>query len=575
MDAAETGNTDVVELVSDHYFPSDTNEAAYQQQQLRGNGNRDGGPSTQLGLTSTSGQELEGYIYSDAAVLDLQSHAWISVPSAAVRRRRWRLVNCMWEQNPPIAITITDLSLSVKPTQESLWVVPQEANASTTDALQQDSSFLQVPHEKASAKAGESLRDEHVVTDGSVAAKDSHPLVMAPGSAGSWNITKWRLADAPYLHRGFTSDVFPSECRQLLEDLPMGTQMEDWSMFVVAATLSFYQRQAHEWATSWWTWCAELSGRGGILLPGWLTAPSAGATVDGNLLSVAGSVTTTATAAASAVLAPLLSVLYALSCLLRAGHHALAQLLSYETLLTLPAKDSIMWSLVTNDLWRLQMELMLLSIAFILLFVCVLVVMRYRKYTETLESWEAEMTRHNAAEVAKWAAEMDLRQRVVRTTTSAGVATGEPSTHANASGDSSSGLFKAPARASSASLSGCGSLRREPLAEMPREVLDSVSKCQDGSLWYVDSEGAASIVSSQRQLRESSDSGTSDASMPQFSGELLQDSFRGCGATADGGVDVVGGNATKPVRVSASLFLTEQEPSVATGDEWVVAGGSR
>lgn len=601
MDAAEGGGTHVIELVSDDYFPSEIDERDAQQQ-LSGSGSRDGGASAQLGVTSASWRKLEAYIYSDAAVLDLRSHTWISIPSAEARWRRWRLMNCMLEQNPPTPITITDLSSSLKPSKASFRVAPQEGIAPTADhqtaktpphaaaapppsasstpsssssptastsmlatnASQHDAASPNVARESESITVGRSSLDVYVLSDAKGNTKDQHPPTMAPDSEGARNITKWRLANAPYLARGFTSDVFPPECRQLLEDFPMGAQTENWSMFVVAATLSFYQRQAHTWATSWWMWSAELAGSGGSLFSRWLTAPSTAAPVNGSVLGMAGSVTsaaadtTAANAAASAVLAPLvgvayavrillLCVLYALRSLLRAGHLACARLVQFETSSTLPAKDSIMWTLAMNKVWRLQVELMLASTAFILLVVCMLVLLRYRKYTQTLESWEAEMARHTAGEAAKWTAQMDVRQRGVDTPTSAAVHAGEP-LYDSASNGSGGSIFQVPVKPSSTPLSGQGNFRA---------ASDSTAKLQDKSFWYVveneASEGAASSGSSPRRRSESSDSGTDDTLITQSSGELPQDSFRGRDGAAAGGVDVVAGSTAVTPKLPASL----------------------
>lgn len=529
MDAAEGGGTHVIELVSDDYFPSEIDERETQQQ-LSGSGPGDGGSSAQLGVTATSWRNLEAYIYSDAAVLDLQSHAWIPIPSAEARRRRWRLVNCMHEQSPPITITITDLSSSVKPGTAPFPVAPQEATADhqtakapphaaaapppsasstplpsssptastsilATTTSQHSAASPHVARESENVTVGGSSQDVCLLGDGTVKAEDWHPPMMASDSAGARNTTKWRLANAPYLARGFTLDVFPLECRQLLEDFPTGAQTESWSMFVVAATLSFYQRQVPAWAATWWTWSAKLAGSGGSLSSRWLTAPSTAAPVHGSVLGMAGSVssaavdTTTADAAASAVLAPLagmvyvvrillLCVLYALCSLLRTGQLACALLLRFETSSTLPAKDSIMWTLATNKLWRLQVESMLASTAFILLVLCVLVLMRYRTYTQALESWETEMARYTAEEAAKWAAQMDVRQRGVRTPTSAAVYAGEP-LHDSASSGSGDSIFQAPMKASSTPLSGQGNFREESLEKTLRGASGSAAKRQD------------------------------------------------------------------------------------------------
>ncbi|CAJ1988353.1 hypothetical protein conserved [Leishmania donovani] len=608
MDAAEGGGTHVIQLVSDDYFPSEIDERE-PQQQLSGSSSRDGGASAQLGMTAASWRKLEAYIYSDAAVLDLRSHAWISIPSAEARRRRWRLVNCMHEQNPPISITITDLSSSVKPGKAPFPAASQEATADhqtakapphvaaapppsvsstplpsssptastsilATNASQHGAASPHVVRESESITEGGISRDVCMLRDGTVKAKDWHPPMIVPDSAGARNTTEWRLSDAPYLARGFTSDVFPLECRQLLEDFPMGSRAENWSMFVVAATLSFYQRQAHMWAASWWTWSAELAGSGGSLSSRWLAAPSTAAPANGSGLGMAGSVSsaavdsTAADAAASAVLAPLvcvvyavrillLCVLYALQGLLRAGRLACARLLRLEASSTLPAKDSIMWTLATNKLWRLQVELMLASTAFILLVVYVLVLMRYRKYTQTLESWETAMARHTAGEAAKWAAQMNVRQRGVRTPTPAAVYAGE-SLHDSASSGSGGSTFQAPMKASSTPLSGQGSFQEESLEKTLRGASDSAAERQDQSFWYVDvkseaTEAAASSVSFPRRRPESSDSGTDDTLITQSSGEMPQGPFRGRGAAAAGGVDVAAGSTAMPSSLPASV----------------------
>ncbi|KAG5480370.1 hypothetical protein LSCM4_06136 [Leishmania orientalis] len=605
MHPTEGGCTEAIEVVDDDYFPSQVDEAELQQQQHHGSAAQNGDRPAPLDLTVAGWREIEAYIYSDAAVLDVQSKSRIPTPSAAVRRRRWRLANCMRGQNPPITISITDLSPSVRSTKAASPAVPQEAtvpsttdrqaaeappdacppasllsspstpsssiaseSVNTTNALQRGSS-LQATSEKTCVSTGESLRDARVLAGGSVKANGLHPPVVAPGVVSARKATQWRLVNAPYLTRGFASDVFPSECRQLLEELPMGAQMEDWSVFVVAATLSFYRRQAHAWASSWWTWSCELTGSGGPLLTGWLDAPGVCAAVDGGVLGMAGRVanasahTTAAPAAASAATSLLVGVLYVLRILLlclmyalRGGQRACAHLLMFEASPTLPAKDSVMWTLATNHVWRLQLELVLASIAFILLVMCALVLMRYRKYSQTLSLWEAEMVRRDAAEVTARVPQMSAQQQRLRAPTSAAVFTGG-SLHA--SGSCSSGSDVIPMKAAPTPPRHRAGLLRESRIKRRRGAPDSFANCQDEALWHVNAKreadgGAASSASSLRPLCESSDRGPADALIAHCSREQLRGSSHDRGAAAaPGSARSLGGSSVMLAKASTSL----------------------
>ncbi|KAG5480698.1 hypothetical protein CUR178_05833 [Leishmania enriettii] len=580
MHPTEGDCTEAIELVDDDYFPSHVDEAQLQQQQRRSSAAQNGDRPAPLDLAVISWREIEAYIYSDAAVLDVQSRSRIPIPSAAVRRRRWRLANCMRGQNPPITIPITDLSPSVRSNKAASPAVPQEATVSFTTDRQaakvppdacppasllsppsapfspiasvsvntakapQRGSSSQGTSEKTCVSAGESLRDARVPVGGSVKANGSHPPVVDPGAASAENTTQWRLVNAPYLTRGFASDMLTSECRQLLEELPTGTQMEDWSVFVVAATLSFYQRQAHAWASSWWTWSCELTGSGGPLLTGWLDAPGVCAAVDGGVLGMAGRVANASahtTTAASAATSLLVGVLYALRILLlylmyalRGGQRACAHLLMFEVSPTLPAKNSVIWTLATNHVWRLQVELVLASIAFILLLMCALVLMRYRNYSRTLSLWEAEMVPRYTAEVATRVPQMSVQQQRLRAPTSAAVSTGE-SLPASGSGGCGSGVV--PMEAAPTPPRRRAGLLGESRTTRRRGAPDSFANSQDEALWHVNCEceangGAASSTSSLRPLCESSDKGPADALIAHCSREQLRGSSRDRGAAA-------------------------------------------
>ncbi|GET88123.1 hypothetical protein, unknown function [Leishmania tarentolae] len=609
MDVGEGGDTHVIELVSDDYFPSEVDERELQQQ-LSGNDDRDGGASPQVGVTTATWQKLEAYIHSDAAVSDLRSNTWISIPSAEVRRRRWRLVNCMLEQDPPIAISITDLPSFVKPNKAPFRVEPQEAAASTAN----DQAAQAPPHAAAASvpsasstplpsssptgsrniraanasqhgapspnaacdsenvTAGGSSQDVCVLSNEEVKANDWYSSMMARDAAETRNLTKRRLANAFYLPHGFTSSGFSLECRQLLEDVPMDTRVENWSVFVVVATLKFYQRQVHAWVTLLWTWRADLTGCSGSLLSHWLSTPSTTAPVNGSVFGMIENVTsataeiTAASTAASAVLAPLVSVVYAvrilvcvrhaLGILLRAGQLVCAGHLRFEPSFPFPAKDSILWTLATNSVWRRQVEWMLASIAFLLVIVSVLVLMRYRKYTQALRLWEAQTARSTAAEAAKWASEMDARQRGVCAPLSADIHTGKPRRD-SASDDNGRSIFKVSA-ISSALLSRRESFREELREKALRQASGSTPTRQDLPSRCVDmesevTEGAAFSDLSPCCGAESSNSGTDNTLITKSSGEELQGSFRGCGAPAACDEDVVGGSAAMPSARLASF----------------------
>ncbi|KAG5506427.1 hypothetical protein JKF63_05930 [Porcisia hertigi] len=602
MDAVAGDDRQAVQLVGNDYFPSEVDEAALQRQRRSGGGALERTTSVRRDLKSTRWQGLEAYIYSDAAVLRLQSNSWISAPSAAVRRRRWRLVNCMRQYNPPLVIQITDVDPPETATGVSLLVKPPEATCSTAHHLATKTAPAAASPAVSSPPLSASLSSASntgIVTTGalqqvfsllearcvcspadSVAGmKDLHHAMMEPSSPAGPHITTQRFAKMPYLASSFTSDIFSSECHQLLEDLPSGAEMDRWTAFVVAATLSFFQHQALAWATSWLRQCTKLgNGLDNIFTGGWLMEPSAGAPVnDSTSLMMRNKTSATAhTTAASLVNAStlnallnsrllLLNMFYTLSSVVRAGCWVCAQLIQFKTF-SLPVEGSMLESLATDNVWRLQVELMLASTALILLLVCALVFRLYSKYTRTLELWEAAMMRCDDDEAAKWAAQMRGGKGGVRTPTPTAAAAARSGTERLSGGGESEhrGTSTTPLRSSRMPLMSRKSLRGESLSEDPPGALGVVAGRQDGSSWCVDSEvevsdGVAFSASPQSESSEGTDSETDNAWGTPPPDRMLQGSFWSCAGTASG-LGVVEITAVAPKRVSPLLA----SPTAAT-----------
>lgn len=329
---------------------------------------------------------LEAYVFSDAALRDVQRLSWVPVPNATQRRRQVQLRACMQGHAPSLTSDLHVARKVASSTELSTQATSPQAKSLNTSVEPIDSG-ASLKEDSTSSGTQETLNSGEVVAD---------TLRLPFGSANRTVPAYW-----------FSPGTFPPECWDVLGNVTTPLHHEERStLFVLAAVFSFFSQQFHAWAAA----ASYVEGErhhASLLIRN-----------SSNTSITAGPVPFTAQRTPSAnTFAPLTLLLHACRPLVAAMgtalSHGLHLLLSGNTAASspsssfLPAKDSLMGALATNAQWRLQVELVLVATVGFLLVFSFAVSVRYRKYTRTVELWHAVEARHHAAEAKAWVSEME------------------------------------------------------------------------------------------------------------------------------------------------------------------------